>query len=154
MDRDGTVLNERGYLSHAGPLKIYKSAVRGMKILSKAAFKLVVVTNQSGVGRGLIELEELNGIHGRLIRSLKRCGVHLAGIYFCPHSPGAGCQCRKPRPGLARRAARDLGIDLKKSYVIGDHMKDIGLARRIGAKGILVLTGAGLSHIKEGREAG
>ena len=146
LDRDGTILNERGYLGDPGKMKFYSSAFRGLKLLQKMKFKLVVISNQSGVARGLFTLADLKKVNVAFKARLAKKGIRLAGIYYCPHSPTAGCSCRKPRAGMAIRAARDLQLDLTSSYVIGDQKGDMDLARRIKAKGLLVLTGAGAAY--------
>lgn len=145
LDRDGTILNERGYLSHPKNLRFYPPTFKALLRLQKSGFSLVLLTNQSGIARGLLTLGDLAKIHSRLKQRLAQSGVKLSGIYFCPHLPKAGCSCRKPKPGMAIKAAKDLGLDLKKSFVIGDQTKDMKLAGRIKSKGILVLTGAGRS---------
>ncbi len=143
FDRDGTLIDERGYLGDPDRLHFYPSAIPALRRLQKAGFLLVVVSNQSGVARGFFSMEDLAAVNARFLKILRRAGVRIAGTYFCPHAPDAGCACRKPRPGLPRRAARELGIDLKKSYVVGDQSRDMELARAIGASGLLVMTGGG-----------
>ena len=153
VDRDGTILRERGYLSDPRALHFYPRAIQGLKILARAGYKLVVVTNQSGVGRGYFSLDQLRRVNRAFTSRLRARGVRLAGLYFCPHLPGGGCACRKPRPGMAMKARAALGLDLKKCYVIGDQDRDMSLARAIGARGVLVLTGAGrLMRKKAGRQ--
>lgn len=145
LDRDGTLINERGYLSDVSKIRFYAGAANALKAFQKKGFRLAVVTNQSGVGRGYFSIKTVHAVHRAMTRWFARRGVWLAAFYVCPHLPQAGCRCRKPNPGLLYRAARDLGIDLKKSYVIGDQVRDMQLAYRVGAKGVLVLTGAGRS---------
>jgi histidinol-phosphate phosphatase family protein len=154
LDRDGTLITERGYLSDPARIRFYANVAAGLRRLQKAGFKLVVITNQSGVARGYFSLATLGAIHRRFRAVLASRGVHLAGIYFCPHAPDAGCACRKPKPALPRRAARDLGLDLTRSYVIGDQDRDLGLAAAIGAKGVLVLTGGGRLHRNRAQRSG
>jgi histidinol-phosphate phosphatase family protein len=149
LDRDGTLLRERGYLSDPKKLRFYPSVFEGLKRLQKNGFKLVVITNQSGVARGYFSLATLKKINARFQLFLKKRGILIAGIYFCPHLPNAGCRCRKPKPFLALKAARQLGIDVKRSYVIGDQARDVEMARRLEAHGILVLTGAGRQYRRE-----
>ena len=151
FDRDGTLLRERGYLSSHEKLKFYPSVFPAIRKIRMAGLKIVVITNQSGVGRGFFPVSSVRKIHAELRSLVAARGGKIDGIYFCPHLPQAGCACRKPKPGLARRAAQDLGIDLKRSYVVGDQAKDLRLARNIRGKGILVLTGAGSSADKKER---
>jgi heptosyltransferase-2 len=106
--------------------------------LKRAGAKLVVVTNQSGVGRGIVTLKDLEAIHARLQGLLEQEGAALDAIYFCPHHPNDGCRCRKPNVGMVERAVSELQLDLQRSYLIGDHARDIQLANRVGAKAILL----------------
>ncbi len=150
VDRDGTVNREVHYLSRVEDLRLLPGVPEAMRRLGGAGFALVIVTNQSGVARGLMTLATVDTIHHELARRLARRGVRLDGIYLCPHHPTEGapplrrsCRCRKPRPGLVRSAARDLALDLRRSYCVGDGAVDLELAAAIGARGVLVLTGHG-----------
>ncbi len=116
--------------------------------LKRAGFKLVLISNQSGVGRGFFTAQTVKKIHDRLQKIFTKRNARLDGFYFCPHLPDAGCKCRKPNPGLAEMAASQLHLDLKKSYVVGDQKRDLELAANIGARGVLVLTGAGKEALK------
>jgi histidinol-phosphate phosphatase family protein len=149
LDRDGTILNERGYLSDPNRLKFYPSAFRGLKRLQNAGYKLVVITNQSGIGRGYFTLETLSKIHLRFKQVLAQHGIRIDGIYFCPHLPENNCDCRKPKTKLIKKAVRDLDIDLRHSYLIGDQKRDVQLADNVGIPGFLILTGAGRSNRKQ-----
>lgn len=146
LDRDGTIINERGYLSDPRKMFIYHFAPKALRLLKKAGFKLIVITNQSGIARGYVTEKRLAEIHRVFRARLKRKGAAIDGIYYCPHGPNDGCRCRKPKPFLLRKAAREHNIDLRGSYVVGDQDRDILLARNSGAKGVLVLTGAGRSQ--------
>ena len=143
LDRDGTLIKERGYLKNPNRIRFYSSVVPALRRLKRAGLVLVVVTNQSGIGRGYFPRAVLRKIHRIIHDKLRKTGVTLSGIYYCPHAPDDACSCRKPKPGLPRRAAKALGLNLKKSFVVGDQWRDMELAKRIGAKGVLVLTGAG-----------
>jgi histidinol-phosphate phosphatase family protein len=143
VDRDGTLNREVEYLRRVADLRILPGAAAGLRRLTAAGFAVVVVTNQSGVARGLLDPETLTAIHATLQRRLAARGGHLAGIYVCPHHPDARCRCRKPALGLVRRAARELDLDLARSYCVGDSPVDLDLAAATGARGILVLTGHG-----------
>jgi histidinol-phosphate phosphatase family protein len=143
LDRDGTLLTERGYLADPKKIFFYRGVFSALRKLKKAGFKLIVVTNQSGVARGFLTMATLKKINREFTRRLARNGVRIDGIFFCPHAPDAGCVCRKPKPTLALRAARQKGIDIKRSYVIGDQWTDMKLSKNLGVPGILVLTGAG-----------
>jgi D-glycero-D-manno-heptose 1,7-bisphosphate phosphatase len=148
LDRDGTVNVERHYLAVADGVDLLPNAAAGLRRLRELGFGLVVVTNQSGIGRGYFDQSALDAVHRRLRELLQAEGVVLDGIYCCPHTEQAGCGCRKPRPGLALRAAADLGFDPAESFVIGDRPADIDLGRGLGVPTILVRTGYGAESEK------
>jgi histidinol-phosphate phosphatase family protein len=145
LDRDGTINRDRAgvYITSPGQLKLYASAARAVKLLSEKGYRIVVVTNQSGVGRGYMTLAAAKAINLKLVRDLRAAGAPLAAVYFCPHAPEENCACRKPRPGLLREARKDLPADSKRSFVAGDKPSDLALAGNAGLKGYLVLTGQG-----------
>ena len=143
LDRDGTILNDRGYLSDPRKMVFYPTAFKGLAELQKAGFVLIIVSNQSGVGRGYFSLNALHKINGIFKKKLAQRGIRILDIYFCPHLPEADCACRKPKPGMILKAARKWKIDLKNSFVVGDQLRDVELARGVGSRGVLVLTGAG-----------
>ena len=143
LDRDGTINQDTGYIDSPERLFIIDGAASAIKRLNSKGFRVVVITNQSGVGRGYFTKEAADSVNKKLEEVLKREGAHLDGIYYCPHHPDDNCECRKPRIGLLEKARNDLAIDFKKSYVIGDKGSDIEIAQSIGGKGILVLTGSG-----------
>jgi heptosyltransferase-2 len=138
LDRDGTLNYDPGYLKVAAELKLLVGVGPALARLKVAGAKLVVVTNQSGVGRGIITLKDLEAIHARLEGLLEQEGAALDAIYFCPHHPDDRCRCRKPEVGMVERAVSELQLDLRRSYLIGDHARDIQLAHRVGAKAILL----------------
>jgi heptosyltransferase-2 len=138
LDRDGTLNYDPGYLKVAAELKLLAGVGPALARLKGVGAKLVVVTNQSGVGRGIITLKDLEAIHARLEGILEQEGAALDAIYFCPHHPDDGCRCRKPNVGMVERAASELQLNLRRSYLIGDHARDIQLAHRVGAKAILL----------------
>jgi D-glycero-D-manno-heptose 1,7-bisphosphate phosphatase len=155
LDRDGTLNRDVHYLRRVADLRLLPGTTGALRRLADAGFALVVVTNQSGVARGLIAPAALAAIHAELQRRLAAAGVRVAGIYVCPHHPEIGqaplrrrCRCRKPAPGLVRRAARALGLDLARSYVVGDGGVDLGLAAATGTRGVLVLTGHGRATLR------
>lgn len=149
LDRDGTINIDVGYLSDPDELRLIGGAARAIKRLNGHGIKAVVITNQSGVARGLVTEEDLGRINSRLVEILGSHGAVLDGIYFCPHHPDEGCRCRKPAAGLVERAVRELDIDPARSYVVGDKAADVGLARGSGAKAVLVLTGEGAGELKK-----
>jgi len=141
LDRDGTLNYDPGYLKVAAELKLLAGVGRALARLKGAGARLVVVTNQSGVGRGIVTLKDLEAIHARLQGLLEQEDAALDAIYFCPHHPDDGCRCRKPNVGMVERAVSELQLDLRRSYLIGDHARDIQLAQRVGAKAILLSPG-------------
>ncbi len=143
LDRDGTLNEEMGYINHLSRFRLLPQAVPTIRRLNDAGVKAVVVTNQSGAARGYFPVSLLDEVHAHLQNLLAAGGAHLDGIYACLHHPDEGCPCRKPRPTLIQQAARDLNLDLSRSYLVGDRYKDIETAANAGVKGILVLTGYG-----------
>lgn len=143
LDRDGTVIYERHYLSEPGQVELIPGVGAALRALRQMGLCLVVVTNQSAIGRGLFDEHRLKAIHRQLGKLLEGEGVRLDGIYHCPHAPEEGCLCRKPRPGLIERAARDMGTDPRAGFVIGDKPCDMELGRQVGATTFLVRTGYG-----------
>ncbi|MEW6614223.1 MAG: HAD family hydrolase [Thermodesulfobacteriota bacterium] len=155
MDRDGTINEETGYLKDPCDLNILPRALDAIRLINENQIKAVVITNQSGVARGYFTEEMVEKIHVRLRELLGENGVYLDGIYYCPHHPEIGppeyrkkCNCRKPAPGMLNMASAELEIDLSHSYVIGDKLTDIEPAYKVGAKGILVLTGYGKDQME------
>jgi heptosyltransferase-2 len=138
LDRDGTLNYDPGYLKVAAELKLLAGVGPALARLKGAGARLVVVTNQSGVGRGIVTLKDLEAIHARLQGLLEQEDAALDAIYFCPHHPDDGCRCRKPNVGMVERAVSELQLDLRRSYLIGDHARDIQLAHRVGARAILL----------------
>ncbi len=143
LDRDGTIIVERNYPSHPDQVALLDGAVEGLRTMAAQGFPLVVVSNQSGIGRGYFSVEQADAVEGRVRELLAREGVEIAGWYRCPHAPGETCSCRKPLPGMIEAAARDLDLDPARSFVIGDKWSDVELAGAVGAVGILVVTGHG-----------
>jgi D-glycero-D-manno-heptose 1,7-bisphosphate phosphatase len=150
LDRDGTIVFERGYIRDPDEIELLPGAAAALRRLAQSGLALAVVTNQSAVGRGLLTEERLAEIHQRLRELLAAEEVSLAGIYFCPHVPEDGCACRKPETGLFDRASRELGFRPSESFVIGDKECDVELGRRAGATTVLVRTGYGDEVAKDG----
>ena len=138
LDRDGTMVVDRGYLDDPAGLEFLPAAPEGLRWLHSRGYRLVVMTNQSGVGRGLFPLERVVAMNERLCRMVEEGGAKLEAIYFCPHEPEAGCECRKPALGMMARAAADLGFDPAAAVVIGDRKSDVEFGRRAGSKTILI----------------
>jgi D-glycero-D-manno-heptose 1,7-bisphosphate phosphatase len=154
LDRDGVVVEEVGYLRRVGDLRLLPGAAAAIRRLNQGGVPVVLVTNQSGVARGLLSEDRLREIHAALAGMLAAEGARLDGLYYCPHHPTAGagdytmdCDCRKPKPGMLLRAARELEFELRLSALIGDTGSDIAAARAAGcAAAILVLTGHGATQ--------
>ena len=150
LDRDGTINEEVGYLDRLEKLRLVPGAAEAIRLINRSGMKAVVVTNQSGVARGFFTEAFVDEVHSHLREMLQEEGASLDGFYFCPHHPTEGrgrylrsCNCRKPSPGLLLRAIEELSLEPERSYMVGDTLKDIEAASRIGARGILVLTGYG-----------
>lgn len=155
LDRDGTINEDVGYLSELPQLTLYPWAIDAVRLLNRAGYLVVMVTNQGGIGRGMIRPEFVGELHAEIDRRLAAGGAVVDGWYSCPHHPEAlvealrvACECRKPAPGMARDAARDLGVDLERSWVVGDKWSDVQMLQRLGGRAILVRTGWG--ELEEG----
>jgi D-glycero-D-manno-heptose 1,7-bisphosphate phosphatase len=143
VDRDGTLVREIGYLADPADLELLPRTAEALRRLRAAGFPIVVVSNQSGVGRGLFPLRRVYEAMARLRAMLREARAEPDAIYFCPHRPDAGCRCRKPGTLLLERAADDLGLSLARSIMIGDKLLDAETGRHAGGHGILVRTGYG-----------
>jgi histidinol-phosphate phosphatase family protein len=143
LDRDGTLIQERHYLSDPDQVELVPGAGEALRRLRAAGLGAIVVTNQSGVARGLFDQARVEAIHARLRALLAAHGATLDAIYACPHAPEEGCACRKPRTGLVERAQREFGLDPRRCFVVGDKACDIELGARLGATTLLVRTGYG-----------
>ena len=145
LDRDG-VINENvdgDYVRSWERLRLLPGAVEAIAELTRAGFPIVIVTNQQGVGKGLMAASDVENIHTRLVEEIERAGGRVAAVRYCPHLAAAGCACRKPKPGLLVKAARELGLDLGRSVFVGDAVSDVQAARAAGCRAILVRTGRG-----------
>jgi len=150
LDRDGTINEEIGYMDRMERLRLIPGAVEAIRLINASGMKTVVVTNQSGVARGIFTESFVAEIHARLREMLRAEGALIDAFYFCPHHPTEGqgaylktCGCRKPAPGLLLQAAAELHLDPARSYMVGDTLKDIEAGARAGVQGILVRTGFG-----------
>jgi heptosyltransferase II len=142
LDRDGTLNPDPGYIRSADQFELFPGVSQALARLKQAGARLIVVTNQSGIARGLFSLGDLDAIHLKLKQRLSQSGAPLDAIYYCPHHPDDRCHCRKPNRGMIDQALREQPIDLSRSYLIGDHLRDVELATRVGSRSILVTTGA------------
>ncbi len=150
LDRDGTLLEEGGYLDRIERMRLLPFAIDAVRLLNRAGLLAVVVSNQAGVAHGHFTEAFVQQVHGLLAAQFASGGARLDAFYYCPHLPDArieayrlACDCRKPRPGLIMRAAREMGIDLAHSYMVGDQWADVGVGRAAGLHTILVRTGYG-----------
>jgi D,D-heptose 1,7-bisphosphate phosphatase len=147
LDRDGTINVDTGYTYQIEGFKFIKGVFAALRKLSKTDFKSIVITDQSGIGRGYYAKEDTEKIHGYMLRELSKRGIRIDKIYYCPHAPEKGCHCRKPGTLLIRRAAKEFDLNLPKCYFVGDKTKDIQAGKNAGCKTILVMTGkAGKDH--------
>jgi D-glycero-D-manno-heptose 1,7-bisphosphate phosphatase len=160
IDRDGTISEEVGYVNHVSRYRVFPFAAEAVRALNEAGWLAILVTNQAGVARGYFEEEMIGHIHGVLAAELERGGARLDAVYYCPHHPSVGeppyrfdCDCRKPRPGLIRRAAAEHGIDLSNSWMVGDRYSDTELARNAGVRAAFVLTGYGRGEYEHQSQA-
>ncbi len=139
LDRDGTLVRDTGYVHRLEDYELLPGVVAGLRKLTRAGYRLAIVTNQSGIGRGYYDVGAFERFQAQLIRELASVGLVVERSYYCPHRPDQGCACRKPAPGLLERARDELGADLSASWVIGDGEADVELAMRAGCRGAVLL---------------
>lgn len=159
MDRDGTISEEVGYVNHLSRYRLLPRSLEAIRLINEAGLMAIVTTNQSGVARGYFSQDLVEAVHARLLSLAAGAGARLDAIYYCPHHPAEGsppwraaCDCRKPKPGMILRAAREHGIDLERSYVVGDSVVDIEAGAAAGVRGVLVLTGYGRGLVEHQKE--
>lgn len=149
LDRDGTIIEEVDFLSDPEQVRLFPGTLDALRNLRAAGFLIVVLTNQSGVGRGFFSEDSVNAVHSR-IQELTANSIDA--FYFCPHLPNDGCDCRKPSDGMVRSAVSELGIDLDGSWIVGDKRLDVMTGSQAGIRSILVRTGYGSDQENEARE--
>jgi len=161
LDRDGNINKDVGFPNSFNLVEIYSYSYEAVRKINKAGLLAVIATNQSGIGRGLIEEKNLHDIHQKMSQSFSQHHAYFDGIYYCPHyllskdpKYSKDCSCRKPNPGMANQAASDLNIDTAASYMVGDKVEDILFGLNIKAKPILVLTGFGKASLIKLEEKG
>jgi D-glycero-D-manno-heptose 1,7-bisphosphate phosphatase len=159
LDRDGTIIEDTGYISAPEEVKFIPGAIEAVKKLNQAGYKVIIISNQSGVARGILNEAMLQSIDKTMHRKILNGGAHIDGSYYCPHHPEHGvypyrqyCECRKPHPGLIKKATREHEIDLSKSFMVGDKATDIETGKRAGVKTLFVLSGRGAEETKELKE--
>jgi len=138
LDRDGTLIEDPGYLSDPAGVRLLPGVPEALQAIRSAGYLLVLVSNQSGIGRGYFTRKQAEAVHRRVVHELARKGVVLDDARYCPHAPEEDCSCRKPRPGLLLAAASDLGIDLESSFMVGNSSADIGAGKNAGCRTILL----------------
>lgn len=144
LDRDGTINQEQGYLTDPSKVALLPTVVAALRLFNTAGLPVVVITNQSAIGRGLMSQTQFEAVSARLSRLLASHGVGYDALYYCPHNPETTtCACRKPQPGLLQRAAQDLDIDLEHSFLVGDKRTDIEAGQAVRCRTVLVRTGRG-----------
>ena len=148
LDRDGTMSEERGFIDRLELLEVFPWTPDAIRLLNRAGFAVVVVTNQSAIGRGIIDVPFLQTVHDTIDRQLGRAGAKVDRYYFCPHHPEAKlpehrmvCRCRKPGPGMIEQATRDLGLDPARSFMVGDRLIDVACGHAAGVRSLLVRSG-------------
>jgi D-glycero-D-manno-heptose 1,7-bisphosphate phosphatase len=147
LDRDGTISEEVGYLNHISRFRMFPFAPTSIHKLNDSGLLVFVITNQSGVARGYYPESLVHTVHDLMTQQLSEARAHLDGFYYCPHTSSDACTCRKPGPGMLDRASAEHGIDLTRSFVVGDRHSDVELAHRVGARSIMVRTGYGEGEI-------
>jgi len=157
IDRDGVITKEPPYYAHRiDQLELIPKSAEAIRLLNESGFKVIIVSNQSGVARGYYQEKDIEIYNGAMEKKLEEENAYIDAIYYCPHYSKAiiekykiDCECRKPKPGMLKRAKKDLDLDLKQSFLIGDKMSDIEAGYRAGCKTILVLTGQGNGELKK-----
>ncbi len=143
LDRDGTLIHEVDHLSDVDRLEVFPFSLEAVNLLRNAGFRVIVLSNQSGIGRGYFDEESMHKIHDEIQRQLNGA---IDWFYYCPHRPDEGCRCRKPRLGLIEDACRDFAIDLSRSWMVGDKNIDVETGHNAGIRSALVSTGYGNKH--------
>lgn len=148
LDRDGTIIEDRGYLFDPSQVVFYPPAIPALRRLCER-FRLFVITHQSGIAKGINTREEVDRVNAYMVEALEREGVKIEKVYYCPHVRAENCDCVKPKPFFPLLVAREYNIDLTRSWVIGDHPHDAEMAAEFGGRGLYVLTGHGRKHQHE-----
>src|SRR5213076_3598987 len=156
LDRDGTIVEDPGFLHEPGKVKLLPGAADAIKRLNEHGYLVVIVTNQSGIGRGRYTVLDYSAVQRRLVELLEAHDARVDGAYFCPHHPEftGPCECRKPGVLLFREAAAALGLELARSVWVGDRVSDVQPARKLGGRALLVETGRGAAHVGKARALG
>lgn len=151
LDRDGVVNHDSTqYIKSPDEWRPIPGSLEAIARLNHAGFRVVVATNQSGVGRGLYDMATLNAIHEKMHKALAQVGGRLDAIFFCPHTADSKCDCRKPKPGMLHEIGRRFGVEMTGVPIVGDGLRDLQAAEAIGAQPMLVLTGKGEKTLRDG----
>lgn len=158
LDRDGTLIEEAGYINRIDNLRLFPWSLEAVRLLNRAGFRVIVVTNQAGVARGYFNEDFVRRAHEHLADRIRAAGGEVQAFYHCPHHPDANvaeyrrtCECRKPGPGMFLQAARDHDLDLSRSFAVGDRWHDVQAAQKAGATAIMVRTGYGATELENPR---
>lgn len=154
LDRDGTLIDDPGYLDDPSTVRLLAGVADGLRALEHAGYLRIVITNQSGIGRGRYDVATFHQVQHAVDTALANMGAGVDHTYFCPHLPDAGCPCRKPGTALHREAVARFDIDLAASWCIGDRLTDVTAAATLGGQAILVMTGDGARHAETARALG
>ena len=147
VDRDGTINEDPGYVYKVKDFKVHEGAIEGLQLLKD--FKIFIITNQSGIGKGHYKEDDMHKFNKKLLEELSKNKIKVEKIYFCPHTPEEECECRKPSIKFIQEAVEDYKLNLRDSWVIGDHPCDAIMAKNAGCRSVYVLTGHGQKHLKE-----
>jgi D-glycero-D-manno-heptose 1,7-bisphosphate phosphatase len=159
IDRDGTISEEVGYINHPSRFRLFPYSAAAIKLLNDSGWLAIVITNQAGVARGYFAEDMIQTVHETLRQEMAATDARIDAIYYCAHHPSVGeppyrldCDCRKPKPGLIRRAADEFGINLAESWMVGDRYSDIELARNAGVNSAFVMSGYGRGEWEHQRQ--
>lgn len=148
FDRDGTLIEDRGYIGSVADVVFHEDTLFALTRLGNH-FLLFIVTNQGGVGAGYLSDQNVEKVNQHIVETLVRAGVTISAVYVCPHTRDQGCECIKPKPYFVLKASQEFNLDLSRSFVVGDHPHDMELSQQVGATGIYLLTGHGRKHVEE-----
>ncbi|PJA78510.1 MAG: HAD family hydrolase [Nitrospirae bacterium CG_4_9_14_3_um_filter_51_5] len=154
LDRDGTLNHDTGYVTSPEQLVLFPGVPEALARLNHLGVMVLLVTNQSAIGRGMMTLEGLESIHARLAELIRPYGASIDGIFFCPHLPQDGCGCRKPKAGLIDQAVNRFALDLSQCYLVGDKRSDLEVARTVAVPGVLVMTSSYSADVVKARDQG
>ncbi len=150
LDRDGTMAIDVSYCSRPEDFELFPNTARAIKLLNEHDYKVIVITNQSGVARGYFTEDTLGRIHQKMLKKLAEEGARIDGIYYCPHHPSDNCECRKPKPKMVMQAVSEHDIDLKQSFMVGDKPLDIQLGKNVGCRTVLIPANTGETEVAPG----